>query len=271
MASGRWPEARAEVQKRKHQIELDVIGYLRSCFKEKFGIPRQPGLVASALGTIKLEDDPDLVTAIKGFEGFSHLWVIFVFHRHGSRTWKPSIRPPRLGGRQRVGVLASRSPHRPNPIGMSVLKIEAIRLDAVGGAEIDVSGIDLMDETPILDIKPYIPYADSVPEALAGWADEKIRRTPVTFTETAERALEARGAAHPQVTMIGTAAACELLRRLIIEILEIDPRPGFQRVKLGPDRPEAQGTQFAFRLHDFDVKWEIRQGSFLVTDLVVLT
>src|ERR1700751_5735699 len=114
------------MKKRETQFEFSAIGTIRTCFKEKFGIPRQSGLVSNARGTIHLEDDPDLRTSLRGLEGFTHLWVIFVFERPGTRTWNPNIRPPRLGGARKVGVLASRSPHRPNPIGLSVVAIEAI-------------------------------------------------------------------------------------------------------------------------------------------------
>lgn len=247
------------MKKRKLRFEFDAIGTLHTCFKEKFGIPRQPGLITGALGTIKLESDPDLRTAVKGLESFSHLWVVFVFHEHGSRNWKPSIRPPRLGGARKVGVLASRSPHRPNPIGLSVVKIEEIRLDAESGAEIDVSGVDILDGTPVLDIKPYIPYADSVPEANAGWAAEPIVRYAVSFSETGEAALRRRAVRGPE--------SYEKLRDLIIEMLGLDPRPAFQKRRMPPESPEAEGVRYGFQLLDFDVKWEIRSGGFLITDL----
>jgi tRNA-Thr(GGU) m(6)t(6)A37 methyltransferase TsaA len=233
------------------------IGTLQTCFKEKFGIPRQPGLVTGALGVIKLGADPFYKTAVRELEGFSHLWVIFIFHQHDAKNWKPSIRPPRLGGARKVGVLASRSPHRPNPIGLSAVKLERIDLDAPGGVELHVSGVDVLDGTPVLDIKPYIAYADSIPDAKAGWAEEPITRTPVTFTEAALQAIEVRTSAqHPN------------LKRLITEMLELDPRPAFQKRRMPPDSPEAQGTRYGFRLFGFDVKYEIRDGALLVLDVV---
>jgi tRNA-Thr(GGU) m(6)t(6)A37 methyltransferase TsaA len=237
------------------KYEFEPIGYIESCFKEKFGIPRQPGLVTGAQGIVKLGKNPDLKTALRCLEGFSHLWLIFVFHEHGSRNWKPSIRPPRLGGARKVGVLASRSPHRPNPIGLSVVALEKIDIDAKGGPEIHVRGIDILDGTPILDLKPYIPFADSVPNALAGWAAEPIARTEVILSPEAEAAIEAREG-YPQ------------LRTLIIEMLELDPRPAFQSRNLPPSSPAAQGTRHGFRLLEFDVKWEIRNGLFYVVDVV---
>src|SRR5262249_50831961 len=158
-----------------------------------------------------LGKNPDLKTAIRALDQFSHLWIIFVFHEHGSKNWKPSIRPPRLGGAKKVGVLASRSPHRPNPIGLSVVEIASLDADAEGGPEIHVRGVDLLDGTPVLDIKPYVPYADSYPAASAGWAEEAIVRTPVEFSERAE--LRLKDLKHlPD------------LRSLIIEMLGLDPR-----------------------------------------------
>lgn len=239
---------------------FEPIGVLHTCFKEKFGIPRQPGLVTRAEGVIKLRADPFMRTALRELESFSHLWVVFVFHDHGlnpAHTWKPSIRPPRLGGSRKVGVLASRSPHRPNPIGLSAVKLERIDLDAPGGIEIHVTGVDVLDGTPVLDIKPYLPYADSIPTAHAGWAAEPISRTEVEFTEHALNAISERGL--PKYPKI---------REMITEMLSLDPRPAFQKKRMPPEAGEAQGTQYGFRLFEFDVKWEIRQGRFAVLDLV---
>jgi tRNA-Thr(GGU) m(6)t(6)A37 methyltransferase TsaA len=232
------------------------IGILHTCFKEKFGIPRQPGLVAGAEGTIKLNNDPFFKQAVRELEGFSHLWVIFVFHRHDARNWKPSIRPPRLGGARKVGVLASRSPHRPNPIGLSAVRLERIDLDAQGGIEIHVSGVDVLDGTPVLDIKPYLPYADSIPEASAGWAAEPIERTEVEFTGQSLQAIAARSKPYPN------------LQPMIVEMLSLDPRPAFQKRRMPATAPEAQGTRYGFRLFEYDVKWEIRDGKFVVLDVV---
>lgn len=237
----------------KHEFE--PIGFVQTCFKEKFGIPRQPGLVSQAAGVVKLRDHPDLRTALRELEGFSHLWLIFVFHEHGSRGWKPSIRPPRLGGARKVGVLASRSPHRPNPIGLSAVRLERVEPDAPGGPELHVRGVDLLDGTPVLDLKPYLPYADSIPDARAGWAEEPIQITPVEFTPEAEEHVRAGSAAHPE------------LRQLIIEMLGLDPRPAFQKRRFPPEGAASQGTRYGFLLLEYDVKWEIRGGRFRVLEL----
>jgi len=241
-------------------FSFQSIGVFHTCFKEKFGIPRQPGLVTGAAGFIKLTPGPFMRAALRELETFSHLWVIFVFHDNGlgeMRDWKPSIRPPRLGGARKVGVLASRSPHRPNPIGLSAVKLERIDLDAAGGIEIHVTGVDVLDGTPVLDIKPYIAYADSIPEAIAGWAAEPISRNEVEFTAQALLAIDQRGShKYPG------------LREMIIEMLSLDPRPAFQKRRHPPESPQAQGTRYGFRLFDFDVKWEIRDGKFAVLDVV---
>jgi tRNA-Thr(GGU) m(6)t(6)A37 methyltransferase TsaA len=238
---------------------FDPIGIFHTCFKEKFGIPRQPGLVTGAEGYIKLGNDPLMRTALRELEGFSHLWVIFVFHDQGlgaERTWKPSIRPPRLGGARKVGVLASRSPHRPNPIGLSAVKLERVDFEAPGGIEIHVTGVDVLDGTPVLDIKPYLPYADAILDANAGWAAEPIMRTEVEFTPESLSAIARHEAQYPQ------------LKPMIAEMLSLDPRPAFQKRRMPPESPEAQGTRFGFRLFEFDVKWEIRNGRFAVLDVV---
>ncbi|MDR3607016.1 MAG: tRNA (N6-threonylcarbamoyladenosine(37)-N6)-methyltransferase TrmO [Oligoflexia bacterium] len=240
------------------QFQFEAIGHVESCFKEKFGIPRQPGLVPEAKGIIQLKNDPNLRTAIRDLEGFSHLWLIFVFHKHGSRNWKPSIRPPRLGGARKVGVLSSRSPHRPNPIGLSAVGLEKIVLDAPQGPQLHVSGIDLLDGTPILDIKPYLPFADSLPQATAGWAHEEIRRVPVEFTPEAlalVSEIESRGG-YPN------------LRQLITEMLSLDPRPAFQQRQLPHNSPLAQNTEHGFRLFEYDVHWKIHDEKFLVLRVV---
>jgi tRNA-Thr(GGU) m(6)t(6)A37 methyltransferase TsaA len=241
-------------------FEFKPIGHVQSCFKEKFGIPRQPGLVPEAKGIIQLRNDPDLTTAIRLLDGFSHLWLVFVFHQHGSRNWKPSIRPPRLGGSKKVGVLASRSPHRPNPIGISAVTLEKIVLGRAEGTQIHVGGIDLLDGTPILDIKPYIPYADSFPEASTGWVLEPIERVPVDFTP------EAMAAILTQESLRGY----ENLKTLITEMLGLDPRPASQKKHSPRHSPQAQNTRHGFRLFEFDVRWMIQDEKFTVFEFVVI-
>lgn len=242
-------------------FEFEAIGLAHTPFTQRFGIPRQPGLVPDARGVLKLHANPDFQFALKTLEEFSHIWVIFVFHAHGGNKWKPTIRPPRLGGKAKVGVLSSRSPHRPNPIGLSVVKLDRVDLKAKGGPEIHVSGLDLLDGTPILDIKPYIPYADSVPNANPGWAAEEIRRTPVLFESTPLEKIKHAEATDPNA--VG-------LQELIEQLLTIDPRPGFQRRELPPDAEHSQGKDFGLLVKTYDVHWKIENQMFVVFDLIKL-
>ena len=238
-------------------MRFTPIGIAQTPFTQRFGIPRQPGLVPSAHGIIKLNSDPDLVHAIKGLEQFSHVWIVFIFHAHGGNKWKPTIRPPRLGGKIKMGVLASRSPHRPNPIGLSAVKLESIDINAKGGAEIHVSGIDLLNGTPILDLKPYLPYADSISSANSGWAHEEIVKTPVTF----------EAAVLHKITLAENDGFLGL-QKLIEELLTIDPRPGFQKRDLPPEAHHSQGKDFGLLVRGFDVHWKIENQKFVVYDLL---
>lgn len=240
-------------------MKFTPIGRVISPYQSKFAVPRQPGLVRGSTGIIKLKADPHLQTALKCLDGFSHLWVIFVFHAHGAKDWKPSVRPPRLGGKTKVGVLASRSPHRPNPIGLSAVAIERIEVGAQGGAEIHIRGHDLLDGTPVLDIKPYLPYADSIPEARAGWAAEAIPSFSVKFSESAKEQIRQRD-----------PDGAQSLQKLIIEVLELDPRPAFQQRKFPASSAHAEGLCYGFSFLNLDIRYEIRNGGFWVFDILDL-
>ena len=148
---------------------MKVIARIRTPFPEKFGVPRQSGLV-DVPAQIVFEPDYRNPGALRGIEGFSHLWLLWQFDRAERETWSPTVRPPRLGGNQRMGVFATRSPFRPNAIGLSCVKLERVEQTAEGSV-LHISGADLVDGTPILDIKPYLPYCDSVPDARGGWTD----------------------------------------------------------------------------------------------------
>jgi tRNA-Thr(GGU) m(6)t(6)A37 methyltransferase TsaA len=226
------------------KFEFTPIATIETVFKEKFGVPRQPSLTPSATGVLRFKNDFRIKTALKGLEQFSHLWLIYVFHETGAKDWRPSVRPPRLGGAKKIGVLASRSPHRPNPIGISVVRIEALDLENPKGPRVTVSGVDMLDGTPVLDVKPYIPYADSHPRAQSGWAREKIQRRQVRFSAVASKKL--RSSAQ---------------KRLITEILSLDPRPAFQQ------RKQSDQNGFGILIDGVDVKWKIAKGVFFVTDL----
>lgn len=233
---------------------FEPIGHVKSPFADRFGVPRQPGLAEEARGIIQLKPDQNIKAALKSLEQFSHLWIVFVFHDHGGNGWRPTIRPPRLGGNKKVGVLASRSPHRPNPIGISAVKISKLDLENPEGPQIEVEGIDLIDGTPVLDIKPYITYADSIPDANSGWASEPIPRYPVSWSlEALEDLKQLHGDLVPQV------------QKMITEVLELDPRPAFQKRKTPPAAQSSRGLNYGFDIQGNDVKYELRDGGFLIT------
>lgn len=195
-------------------VEIQPVGVLRSCFGEKFAVPRQPGLCPSAWGTLTFHRDfrdPDMV---RGLEGFSHLWLIFGFHLTEGRGWAPMVRPPRLGGNAKVGVFGSRSTFRPNGMGLSLVRLERIQSTETEGVILHLGGVDLVDGTPVFDIKPYLPYAEAVPEATAGYAGEAPHRSEVVGLEH----------------LAGLSARDQ---RLVVEVLSLDPRPAGGRQEEG--------------------------------------
>lgn len=197
-------------------LELKQIAHICSPFPTKFGIPRQSGLVDALRATVVFEPEFRNADALRGLEGFSHLWLIWEFSEARRDGWSPTVRPPRLGGNARMGVFATRSPFRPNPLGLSCVRLEAIRHDTALGAVLDVSGADLMDGTPIYDVKPYLPYADCKPEAVGGFAASgEGRLLTVRADETLLAGLPAR------------------TREALLGVLAHDPRPSYQN---DPDR-----------------------------------
>ncbi len=164
--------------------ELKIIGRIYTDFPEKFGIPRQSGLVKGALGTVVFEPEYRRKEAFRGLEGYSHIWILWGFSKAERKNWSATVKPPRLGGKKRMGVFATRSPFRPNPIGMSAVKLEEIVMDKKLGPVLKVSGVDMLDGTPVYDIKPYLPYTDSYEEASEGFAKEVFEhRLEVLFPE----------------------------------------------------------------------------------------
>lgn len=228
------------------------IGIIHSPFKEKFGVPRQPGIAPAARATLELLPPYDRDEALEGLTGFSHVWIVFVFHATAAQGWHPTVRPPRLGGNVRVGVFASRSTFRPNPIGLSVVELAGF------GREDDklvlhLRGADLIDGTPVLDIKPYVPYVDSIPNAAGGFAAGAPEvRLAVRFTPEAEAQVEARAEAHPQ------------LRELITQVLGADPRPAYRE-------DESADRVYGMRLLDFDLRWRIEDACAVVVELRTIT
>lgn len=188
---------------------IKPIARIKSDFPTKFGIPRQAGIVDALESVIVFEPEYRNPDALRGMEGFSHLWLIWQFSEAVRDTWSPTVRPPRLGGNTRLGVFATRSPFRPNALGLSCVKLVGLE-ETAEGTVIRVSGADLMDGTPIFDIKPYIPYADCHPDALSGFAPDSGARLNVSFNEGVERKIP------------------ESKRAALIGVLENDPRPRYQ-------------------------------------------
>lgn len=223
---------------------LFPIGIIHSCYPEKFGIPRQPGLIKSSRGRLELLPPCDREELTRGLESFSHVWILFLFHQAVAQGWRPTIRPPWLGGQRRVGILASRSPHRPNHLGLSVVRLTGISQEK-RGLFLELAELDILNQTPVFDIKPYLPYSDMRADADAGWIPPP-RQGPrqVLFTEGAARSCDAyeRRTGHP-------------LRRLIIETLEQDPRPASQR---------KQVREYGMALWEVNVRWQAQDEWFLV-------
>ncbi len=224
---------------------LNPIATIRSCYPERFGIPRQPGLVPSAYAAIVFPTSESTKLALRGLDQFSHIWVIFLFHNQPFRTFKPLVQPPRLGGKKTMGVYATRSPNRPNPIGLSTVQLTHIEM---GKREIQVhiTGGDFLDGTPVLDIKPYVPYADAIPHATSAWAAPLTPSLPVTWDPDALASL----ANHPT------------LQPLIEETLAQDPRPAYERGKDG-----SPGQEWHMHISHFDVSWSVTDGIAHITRL----
>lgn len=225
-------------------FSLVPIGIIHSCYPEKFGIPRQSGLVTSSSGRLELLPPWNREEMVRGLEAFSHIWIHFLFHEAMAEGWRPTVRPPWLGGQKRVGVFASRSPHRPNFLGLSVVRLTGISAEKKG-LFIEISGQDLVDQTPVVDIKPYLPYSDSIPEAVGGVI-------PAPHAEGRE-----------VLFVVAAADFCEAyeqhsgrqLRQLITQTLGQDPRPASQR---------RHRREFGMRLWDVNVRFEARGKQFVV-------
>ncbi|MBR2402832.1 MAG: tRNA (N6-threonylcarbamoyladenosine(37)-N6)-methyltransferase TrmO [Lachnospiraceae bacterium] len=220
---------------------MRIIAHIRTDFPEKFGVPRQSGLVKELIGRIVFEPEYRNPDALRGIEGYDYLWLLWKFEGVEREKWSPTVRPPRLGGETHVGVFATRSPFRPNPIGLSSVKLEGIEQTAEGMVLI-VSGIDLRDHTPIYDIKPYLPYVDSHPDARGGFAEEKAGYAlEVVFpSELLEKFPKAKQPA-------------------IVEVLKQDPRPAYHE-----DAQRQYGVAFA----GFNVRFCVEEGVLTVFEVL---
>jgi len=236
-----------------NNVNYQVIATIHSPYKEKFAVPRQPGLVPSAKAELEILPPYDDINAFNELDDFSHLWLIFEFHKNTATTdiesgWSPTVRPPRLGGNKRVGVFATRSPNRPNSIGLSLVEFHGL-IQRDGKLFLSLSNIDLVDGTPIVDIKPYIPYADAIPEAKAGFAQISPALTlAVSFNEKACLQLHALSEQYQD------------LQQFIIEVLQQDPRPAYKKLK-------ADTKVYAMHLSDFNIKWQYTLDTITVLSI----
>lgn len=227
-------------------LMMTPIGVVHSPFREKFGIPRQPGLVPDIKGSIELLPPYNVADCVRGLDAFSHIWVLFLFHNTAGDGWRPTVRPPRLGGKKKVGVFASRSNFRPNPIGQSVVRLDNVALSS-GKVVLDIAGHDLLDQTPVLDIKPYLGYADCIADSRDGYAQAAPSSLAVIFSAEAEaqcRELE-RG---------GNGNVAQMLRALLVQ----DPRPAFHQ-RLHKDK------HYGMALGDLNVKFSVQGDTLCVT------
>ena len=238
-------------------MNFEPIGYLESCYTDKFGTPRQPGLVEHSWARLKISRQWQPEDSLQGIEGFSHLWLVFVFHKNDNARFHAKVHPPRLGG-ETMGVFATRSPHRPNPIGLSLVKL--IKRE---GDSILLSGIDLIEGTPILDLKPYLPEVEAKTDARGGWTREiSAKPVHVEWTEAQLSTLQT-WAKSLQARMNEQAAmSFDVLRQLINETLALDPRPLVYRGYEGSAEPKHRHIH-AVRFFNGDIHFE-----FLTPELI---
>ncbi|WP_437886890.1 tRNA (N6-threonylcarbamoyladenosine(37)-N6)-methyltransferase TrmO [Phytobacter sp. V91] len=226
-------------------FSFQQIGVIRSPYKEKFAVPRQPGLVKHGNGELHLIAPYNQAEAVRGLESFSHLWILFVFHQTMEGCWRPTVRPPRLGGNARMGVFATRSTFRPNPVGMSLVELKGIRREKEK-VILQLGSLDLVDGTPVVDIKPYLPFAEALPDAQASYAQQAPGADmPVTFSAEVAALLPRLEKRYPH------------LSSFICEVLAQDPRPAYRK-------DEEQGKTYAVWLLDFNVRWRVTSAGFEV-------
>ncbi len=226
------------------EMTLNVIARIHSPFSGKFGIPRQSGRVAQVLSRIVFESEYRCSEALRGLEDFSHLWIIWQFSMSVDSGWSPTVRPPRLGGNRRMGVFATRSPYRPNALGLSCVKISRIVLDSPEGPYIEVLGADLLDGTPIYDIKPYLPSSDCIPDAVGGFA-ESVNNHKLSVSDPRNC-----------LSLLSSEQ-----RDLICALLAEDPRPGYQK---DPQRV------YTFECADIRVSFRVEDDQAVICQLIPL-
>ncbi|ENM5814081.1 tRNA (N6-threonylcarbamoyladenosine(37)-N6)-methyltransferase TrmO [Vibrio mimicus] len=223
---------------------IEPVAIIESPYQEKFAVPRQPRLVPSATARLKLLGECNCAEAIRGIEQFSHVWLLFLFDQNLAAGWKPTVRPPRLGGNERIGVFASRATFRPNGIGMSAVEFRGVSKEG-DQYYLELGSVDLVNGTPIIDIKPYIPYSDSISNAQGGYAEQEPERIAVTFSEQAQQTLNAHPEGH-------------IRRAVISEVLAQDPRPAYKKNR-------ADDKLYAVNLYDWNVKFTVANEAIVVS------
>lgn len=222
-------------------IELNTLGVIKSPYKQKFAIPRQPRLVPDVTAELVFHPEFSREEFVRGIEDFTHLWLLFVFHETADKGWSPLVRPPRLGGNAKKGVFATRATFRPNPIGMSAVELKDV-VYKNGQLKLILGGVDLLDGTPIVDIKPYLPYSDAIVDASAGFADVRPETDmQVAFNPQAEKQIEALTPHYP--------ALASLIKAVLLQ----DPRPAYKK--------QRESTQsYGMTLYDLNIKWQVQDG-----------
>ena len=242
------------MQDNSDSFSMQPIATISSCYPQRFGVPRQAGLVKSATATVDFQANRDNELAVRDLETFSHLWILFVFHKQNYTGFKPLVQPPRLGGKKTMGVYATRSPNRANPIGLSAVQLDSIQFtDEL--IKIRVVGGDFLDGTPVLDIKPYLPFADSIDTATADWAGSAESALHVIWSDAAAQ----------QLSQAESDEGLNGLQLLIEETIAQDPRPAHERNKDGK-----AGQTWGVRVAHVDVKWQVRDAIAEIVSLVVV-
>lgn len=216
---------------------IEPIGIIHSPFQEKFAIPRQPGLATAAKGEIELLGDANQLDCVRGIEQYSHLWLSFIFHGTAEHGWQPLVRPPRLGGNKKMGVFATRSTFRPNALGLSVVKLEGVSYHNKQ-VRLHISGLDLLNGTPIVDIKPYIQFADAIVDAQSGFAQQTPALLKVNFSQQASAQLASYAEALPHLAL------------LIEQVVAQDPRPAYKKAK-------QDEKIYGMALYHINIKWQL--------------
>ena len=235
-----------------NDVQLTPVATIRSCYTERFGVPRQAGLVKSATASIVLANNEFNKLSIRGIEDFSHLWVVFVFHQQHYQNTKPLVNPPRLGGKTSVGVFATRSPNRPNPIGISAVELSGIEHTA-NEILIHIASGDFLDGTPVIDIKPYVPFVDNIPTATSNWASEAEPTLPVEWQADAAIARD---------TLISADRQLAELVPVIEETLAQDPRPAYERSKDG-----IAGQSWGMKISQYNVRWKVIDHTAIIISI----